>query len=141
MKTYCQPVFVAPFGHVTSIYVVGFHVDFTFAHIPPSHIFVTFRGDAARFRKSFFKYSKNVTIFLELGTNVTILSHRHVIFLGSAWHTTQFQNLARSLVLGSIRLERPSMITHELCSLRVSISPPSQWASQARIFLNWSSCH
>ena len=36
MKTYCQPVFVASFGHVTSIYVVGFHVDFTFAHIPPS---------------------------------------------------------------------------------------------------------
>jgi len=33
MKTYCQPVFVAPFGHVTSIYVVGFHVDFT---IPPT---------------------------------------------------------------------------------------------------------
>jgi len=36
MKTYCQPVFVAPFGHVTSISVVGFHVGFTFAHIPPS---------------------------------------------------------------------------------------------------------
>jgi len=34
MKTYCQPVFVAPFGHVTSIYVVGFHVDFTFALFP-----------------------------------------------------------------------------------------------------------
>jgi len=25
MKTYCQTVFVAPFGHVTSIYLVGFH--------------------------------------------------------------------------------------------------------------------
>jgi len=36
MKTYCQPVFVAPFGHVTSISVVGFHVGFTFAHIPPT---------------------------------------------------------------------------------------------------------
>ena len=30
MKTYCQPVFVAPFGHVTSIYLVRFHVRLTF---------------------------------------------------------------------------------------------------------------
>jgi len=29
-------MFVAPFGHVTSISVVGFHVRFTFDHIPPS---------------------------------------------------------------------------------------------------------
>ena len=36
MKTYCQPVFVAPFGNVTSISVVGFHVEVVFAHIPPS---------------------------------------------------------------------------------------------------------
>ena len=36
MKTYCQPVFVAPFGNVTSISVVGFHVEVAFAHIPPS---------------------------------------------------------------------------------------------------------
>ena len=40
MKTYCQPVFVSPFGHVNqrrrSISVVGFHVGFTFAHIPPT---------------------------------------------------------------------------------------------------------
>ena len=49
----------------------------------------------------FFSTSKNVTIFLELGTNVTISSHRHIIFLGSAWNKTEFQNLARSWVLGS----------------------------------------
>jgi len=36
MKTYCQPVFVVPFGHVTSIYLVWFHVRLTFAHLPPS---------------------------------------------------------------------------------------------------------
>ena len=38
MKTYCQLVFVAPFGHVMSISVFGFHVGFTFAHIPPTVI-------------------------------------------------------------------------------------------------------
>jgi len=32
------------------------------------------------FEKEFFSTSKNVKIFLELGTNVTILSHRHIIF-------------------------------------------------------------
>jgi len=40
-------------------------------------------------------------IFLELGTNVTILSLRHTIFLGSAWNRTEFQNMATSWVLGS----------------------------------------
>ena len=64
------------------------------------------------FEKVFFSTSKNVTIFLELGTNVTISSHRHIIFLDSAWNKTQFQNLARSWVLGSrfsnSSLERPS---------------------------------
>ena len=52
--------------------------------------------DAARFRFFFFGASKNVTIFLELGTNVTISSHRHIIFLGSAWNKPGFENLARS---------------------------------------------
>ena len=51
--------------------------------------------------KVFFSTSKNLTIFLDLGTNVTISSHRHIIFLGSAWNKTEFQNLARSWVLGS----------------------------------------
>ena len=51
------------------------------------------------FEKGFFSTSKNVTIFLELGTNVTILSYCHIIFLGSAWNKTEFQNLARSWVL------------------------------------------
>ena len=64
------------------------------------------------FEKVFFSTSKNVTIFLELGTNVTISSHRHIIFLGSAWNKTYFQNLPRSWVLGSrfsnSGLERPS---------------------------------
>jgi len=41
---------------------------------------VTLQG----FEKVFFSASKNVTIFQELGTNVTISSHRHIIFLGSA---------------------------------------------------------
>jgi len=36
MKTYCEPVFVAPFGNVTTISVVGFHVEVAFAHIPPT---------------------------------------------------------------------------------------------------------
>ena len=48
MKTYCQPVFVAPFGHVTSISVVGFHVGFTFAHIPPSDRRCQLRKDKAQ---------------------------------------------------------------------------------------------
>ena len=39
MKKYCQPVFVVPFGHVTSISVVGFHVEVTFAHIPPTYLY------------------------------------------------------------------------------------------------------
>ena len=57
---------------------------------------VTFqvRCDAAKFRKTVFSTSKNATIFLELGTNVTISSHRHIIFLGSAWNNHQFENLA-----------------------------------------------
>jgi len=67
--------------------------------------------DAARFRKSFFSTSKNVTIFLELGTNVTISSHHHTIFLSSAWNKPDFENLAKSRVLGSrfsnFGLERP----------------------------------
>ena len=70
------------------------------------------------FEKVFFSTSKNVTIFLELGTNVTISSHRHFIFLGSAWNKTEFQNLARSWVLGSrffnSGLERPS--TSDFCN-------------------------
>jgi len=76
---------------------------------------VTFqvRCDAARFRKSLLSTSKNVTIFLELGTNVTISSHRHIAFLGSAWNTPEFENLARSWVLCSrfsnFGLEPPSV--------------------------------
>jgi len=46
-------------------------------------------------------WRNDVTIFLELGTNVTISSHCHIIFLGSAWNKREFQNLARSWVLGS----------------------------------------
>jgi len=52
--------------------------------------------DAFRFRKSFFSTSKNVTISLELCTNVTISSHRHIIFLGLAWNKAELENLARS---------------------------------------------
>jgi len=55
--------------------------------------------------------SKSMTFFLELGTNVTISSHRHINFLGSAWNKSEFENLARSWVLGSrfsnFGLERP----------------------------------
>jgi len=40
------------------------------------------------FEKIISSTSKNVTIFLELGTNVTISSHRDVIFLGSACNKT-----------------------------------------------------
>ena len=68
------------------------------------HIFVTKRhipGSMPGLEKVIFGISKNVTIFLELGTNVTISSHRYIIFLGSAFNKTQFQNLARSWVLGS----------------------------------------
>ena len=83
--------------------------DVTFSHISSHSRFeVTLPG----VEKVCFSTSKNVTIFLELGTNVTISSHRHIIFLGSAWNKTQFQNLARSWVLGSrfsnSGLERPS---------------------------------
>jgi len=48
---------------------------------------VTFQGrcDAARVRIVFSSTSKNVTNFLELGTNVTIFSQCHIIFLCSAW--------------------------------------------------------
>ena len=46
MQTYCQPVFVAPFGHVTSIYVVGFHVRLTFAHIWGVIEYALWRGRA-----------------------------------------------------------------------------------------------
>jgi len=63
------------------------------------------------FEKDFVITSKNETIFMELGTNVTISSHRHIIFLGSALNKTQFQNLARSWVLvpgfPNSGLERP----------------------------------
>jgi len=75
--------------------------------------FVTFqvRCDAARFRIFFLSTSKNMMIFLELGTNVTISSHCHIIFMGSAYKKHGFQNLARSWVLGSrfsnFGLERP----------------------------------
>ena len=43
------------------------------------------------FEKVFFSTSKNVTIFMELGTNVTISSHRRIIFLGSAWDKSCFK--------------------------------------------------
>jgi len=52
------------------------------------------------FESGFFSTSRNVTFFLELGTNVTISSHRHVIFLDSAWDEPGFENLARSWVPG-----------------------------------------
>ena len=53
------------------------------------------------FEKNIFSTSKNVTIFLELGTNVTISPRRHIIFLGSAWNKPGFENLARSWVPGA----------------------------------------
>ena len=80
------------------------HIFVTFCHIPGS----MWRCQVSK--KFFLVLPK--TIFLELGTNVTISSHRHIIFLGSAGNKTQFQNLARSWVLGSrfsnSSLERPS---------------------------------
>ena len=64
---------------------------------------VTFqvRCDAARFRKSVFSTSKNVTIYLELGTNVTISSYRHIIVWGSASKKPGFENLTRYWVPGA----------------------------------------
>ena len=60
-----------------------------FGHISSHSRFnVTLPG----FEKVFFSTSKNVTIFLELGTNVTISSHRYILFLGSAWDKTDFKN-------------------------------------------------
>ena len=64
--------------HPTHINDVTSH----FRHISSHSRFdVTLPG----FEKVFFSTSKNVTIFLELGTNVTISSRRHIIILGSAW--------------------------------------------------------
>jgi len=40
-------------------------------------------------------------VFLELDTDVTVSSHRHMIFLGSAWNKPEFENLARSWVPGA----------------------------------------
>jgi len=48
MQTYCQPVFVAPFCNVTSISVVGFHVEVAFAHIPPTEWGSTFSSRGPR---------------------------------------------------------------------------------------------
>ena len=45
------------------------------------------------FKKIYVSTSKNVTIFLEPGTDVTISFHRHIDFLGSAWNNQKFQNL------------------------------------------------
>jgi len=50
------------------------------------------------FEKVFFNSSQNLTIFLELGSDVTISSNRHIIFLGSACNKPRFENLARSWV-------------------------------------------
>jgi len=44
------------------------------------------------FEKDFFSTSRNVTIFLEPGTNVTISFHFHIVFLGSAWNNQKFEN-------------------------------------------------
>ena len=38
---------------------------------------------------------------LELGKNVTNSSHRHIIFLGSAWNEAGFEYLAGSGILDS----------------------------------------
>ena len=43
-----------------------------------------------------FNKTQQHTIFLELGTNMMISSHRHIIFLGSAWTKIEFENIARS---------------------------------------------
>jgi len=78
------------------------------SHVTFSSHNVTFqvRCDAARFRKSMFSTSKNMTIFLELGTNVTISSHRHIFFfwvrLGTnlglkTWPGPVFQVLGSSI--------------------------------------------
>jgi len=58
--------------------------------------------------------SKNVAIFLELGTSVTISSHRHIFFLGLAWNKTKFQNLARCWFLGS-KFSYPGLELPLLC--------------------------
>jgi len=42
-----------------------------------------------------------MTFFLELGTNVTISSHRHILFQGEAWNKVGFENLARSWIVGA----------------------------------------
>jgi len=64
------------------------------------------------FEEGAFSISKNVTIFLELGTNVTISLHCHIIFLGSVWNKPGFENLARSWVTGAefldLGYEQPS---------------------------------
>ena len=36
LKTYCQPVFVTPFGHVTSIYLIGSTSDWHLPIYPPT---------------------------------------------------------------------------------------------------------
>ena len=53
------------------------------------------------FEKVFFHTSKNMTIFLELGTNVIISSNHHIIFLDTAWNKPGFENLAMSWVVGA----------------------------------------
>ena len=128
--------------------------DVTFSHISSHSRFdVTLPG----VEKVCFSTSKNVTIFLELGTNVTISSHRHIIFLGSAWNKTEFQNLARSWVLGSSffnsSLERPSDIKSRFNSdspisiFRVDLNPLKKKFTRSYVrnvrtdfpspFLNW----
>jgi len=53
------------------------------------------------FEKFFLSACKNVMFFLELGTDVTVSSHRHMTFLGSALNKPGFENLARSWVPGA----------------------------------------
>jgi len=43
------------------------------------------------FGKVFFSNSKNVTIFLEPGTNATMSFYRHSLFLGSVWNNQKFE--------------------------------------------------
>ena len=95
--------------------------------------FVTFqvRCDAARFRNCFLSTSKNVTIFPELGTNVTISSHHHIIFEGSkqtfkTWPGSRFSNSS---------LEQPSQGRRNFprpCERGVAGSDPSTRGSKPR---------
>jgi len=45
--------------------------------------------------------SKNVTFSLELGTNVMISSHCHIVFQGSDYNKPGFENRASSWVPGA----------------------------------------